>query len=473
MNTPVSLNQTKPENPAQGQLKTDCHASREFLLQTPVVPAQRVRYLPPDATATALQSAFPALKTGGEYIVDTAEKLGATFIFGALAVKIDGTGPVSSVPDLPEKTDLPADRDGIADLAEIIADVAGDGGSLWGLLYEGIFGLCIPDGDAAAYRKIARTIREKAHQRIDAPLSVGIAVYPTDHFSRTNVIENAVKALDHATFLGTGTTVEFDAVSLNISGDRLYAEGDIEGSIAEFANALRLDPANVNLRNSLGVCYGILKQYDRALTEFEAAIRLAPGEIMAVYNYGLVMLLTGNLERALEYFFQAEAVRGDIFEVVFHIGKVYLQLKQPEEGITYFKKSLALNATAGSAYRLMGHCHLEMDAETEAVAAFTQAVRLNDADADALSTLGHLYDLRNENTEIATLFCERSVEIDPDNGDYHYRLGRLYEKAGRLDEAVAAFEKAAAGGPDCQTELARLKERLSSETEQSPAAKAG
>jgi lipoprotein NlpI len=50
---------------------------------------------------------------------------------------------------------------------------------------------------------------------------------------------------------------------------------------------LLLDPADVNLHNSLGVCHGVLKDYDNALSAFENAIWLAPEEMMAIYNKGL------------------------------------------------------------------------------------------------------------------------------------------------------------------------------------------
>ncbi len=456
----------------QNQLQTDCHASREFLLECPIAPEHRIRYHPPgEAQVAQLKNGFPKIKIGDAFIADAVEQLQETFIFGALAIRIDDTESEPPSPDGTAPTTTISKNDHVVDLAGVLNTMAVDVKGPWGLVYDGILGLYVPGRDMATYRNMARTIREHASRQIDTTLSVGIAGYPTDHFPRNQIMENALKALDHAAFLGPDTIVEFDAVSLNISGDRLYAKGDIEGSITEFENALRLDPTNVNLRNSLGVCYGILKQYDQALTEFEAAIRLAPGEVMAVYNYGLVMLLTGHPRRALDHFLQAEQVRGDIFEVIFHIGKVYLELRQPDEGMTYFKKALNLNPNASGVYRLMGHCHVRMKNEAEAISAYTQAVRLNDTDAEALSALGHLYDLRDENLEIATLFCERSIQLDPQNGCYHHRLGRLYNKAGRFDDSLVAFEKADAQGYDSQTDLAVLKNRIDDDMEPTRAVK--
>jgi tetratricopeptide (TPR) repeat protein len=475
MNNPPNQNQLNQNQASQAQLKTDCHASREFLLESPIVPEHRVQYDPPGNAQTAqLKAAFPDMLTGEQFNTDSVGKLEETFIFGALAIKIDKSNSTTTArTDTENNTNAdtnPEDHqttdDRLVHLAKALDTVATKNKGSWGLLYADIVGLYIPGREFSDYQVIAQTIRDTADHLEGATLSIGIAGYPTDHFSRNQIMGNALKALDHATFLGPGTTVEFDAVSLNISGDRLYSRGDIKGSITEFEHALRLDPSNVNLRNSLGVCYGILKQYDQALSEFEAAIRLAPGEVMAVYNYGLVMMLTHHPNRALDNFLQAERVRDDIFEVIFHIGKVYLNQGHPKKGMDYFKKALDLNSNTSGVYRLMGQCHTQMKNEAKAVAAYTQAVRINDTDAEALSALGHLYDQRDENLEIATLFCERSIRIDPENGCYHHRLGRLYQKAERLDDALVSFENSKAHGYDSSSDLADLKALMGGESEE-------
>ena len=111
-------------------------------------------------------------------------------------------------------------------------------------------------------------------------------------YKKCEIINNARKAFDHATFFGANSLVAFDDVSLNISGDKFYEKGDIPAAINEFKLALALDPGNVNVHNSLGVCYGLQSDYDSAIAAFQKAMALDPGEYMALYNLGLVHLLT-------------------------------------------------------------------------------------------------------------------------------------------------------------------------------------
>ena len=77
--------------------------------------------------------------------------------------------------------------------------------------------------------------------------------------------------------------------------------------------ALALDPANVNVRNSLGVCHGVLGDLEKAAAEFATAARLDPSEAMALYNLGMVCLLGENdREQALDYLNRARRLDGDL-----------------------------------------------------------------------------------------------------------------------------------------------------------------
>ena len=100
-------------------------------------------------------------------------------------------------------------------------------------------------------------LREDIAKKTMVCASAGISVYPLLEYRKEDTFGNALKALEHASFFGSDSMVEFDAVSLNISGDKLYQKGDVDGAVKEFQTALRMDSENINVRNSLGVCYGV------------------------------------------------------------------------------------------------------------------------------------------------------------------------------------------------------------------------
>ena len=61
-------------------------------------------------------------------------------------------------------------------------------------------------------------------------ISLGVAVTPCGGYTNLEIITNAQKALDHASFLGPSTVALFDSVSLNISGDKRFESGDLDGA---------------------------------------------------------------------------------------------------------------------------------------------------------------------------------------------------------------------------------------------------
>jgi len=222
-----------------------------------------------------------------------------------------------------------------------------------------------------------------------------------------------------------------------------------------------LDPSNINVRNSLGVCYGILGDYDKAKEEFENAAWLDPEEVMPVYNIGLISMLDGDKEKALEFFLQADSLDENVFEVVFQIGRLYLETGQPEKGKPFLEKATLLKPDSGIAFRHLGECFTTMDMTDEAISAYKNSVRHNPNDADSLSALGHLYELQGENSEIAMMFCRQSVEISPENGLFRNRLGRLYLKGNRLDDALKEFKTANHLGFDSAQHIEEVENLMS------------
>jgi tetratricopeptide (TPR) repeat protein len=292
------------------------------------------------------------------------------------------------------------------------------------------------------------------------PLTIGVAAYPTIDYARTQIVSNAEKALEHAGFFGPGTITGFDAVSLNISGDRHYQTGDIAGAMDEYKQGLLLDPADVNLHNSLGVCHGVLKDFDNALSAFENAIRLSPQEVMAIYNKGYILLLSGNREKALEYLLEADAREPNVFEVIFHIGQTFMEMGAADKARPYLEAATLANSRSGPAFKSLGACLDKLGLTKDAIQAYKNAVKINPGDADSLSLLGRLYSERGESLDVASVLCEQSVRLSPDNGLFRHRLGHVFLNQGKLNHALAEFELAAAMGHDSQPQIEETQDRM-------------
>lgn len=400
-----------------------------------------------------LLKSFPDVLFGKQFVEQATAQLGAAANFGAMVIRID---------DFKSHNPGPARSNGAGlhtQVAKIINRLCKREKGTWGLLEIDLFGCFFAEKDATSTQNLGHRLKKSFSKNWDETVSIGIAVHPTIHFNNNQILENARKALDHAAFFGPDSMILFDAVSLNISADKLYDQGKVKDAAAEFRTAILLDPTNVNIRNSLGVSYGVLGDLDKALAEFKIAIGLDPKEVLAVYNVGLVNMLLGNQTQALESLLKAGRLDSEIFEVAFQTGRIYLDMEQPQKAEKFLKKAAQLRPASGTAFSCLGECYAALGMNAKAVAAYKKAVKQNSNDAAALSALGWLFAAEGESLEIATLFCKQSVDIEPDNGLFRHRLGRLYLRADRSEDALIHLKEATRLEFDSTAFIERIENR--------------
>lgn len=426
--------------------------SRHFLLsqtdsrkvdEAPEVGAEQVRQ--------TLAPVFPDLRCGADFLAAVLPAIGVDRPLCALCIR----------PDDPPETGVQAPDSGVLTGAAACLDemCRGDEGS-WGVAESGMLAGIWPSWSGAQGLDAAHRLQEQVLQRTGRTVTIGVASHPTLDYPPAAVLENARKAAEHAAFFGAGSRAVFDAVSLNISGDKYYERGDVPNAIREFELALRLDPQNGNVHNSLGVCYGELGDHERALEAFGRALSVDGGDYMAVYNTGLIHELRGEREQALEHFLKACTLHGDVFEILFQTGKLRLEMGDSQAARPLLERAVRLRPRSGNSQRLLGDCYLQLQLPEKAIDAYKKAVKANPGDSAALSALGGLFDEKGENPDIALVFCRESVRLSPDNPLFHRRLGGLYLKLNRLEDALSEFEQAGRLGQDCAEDIHNVRERM-------------
>ncbi len=397
-----------------------------------------------------LSKVFPDILSGKSFIEHAMVSLDSSSKFGAMVVRIDR----DEVSDKVHQAEI------LVYVAETIDAICKRDNGIWGQLDSDLFGCYFPETNEAFCLELVKEVQNNLAEHRNETVTIGIASYPAIDFKKDQVINNALKALEHATFFGPNSVVSFDAVSLNISADQLYQKGEIQGAIEEFKKALLLDPSNVNVHNSLGVCYGVLGAYEKAIKSFEEAIRLDSKEVMATYNVGLANSLINNKDKALEYFLKADSIGEELFEVAFQTGRLYLEKGQFKIGRKFLEKAVRLRPESGAAFRYLGECYAAINMTDEAVSAYKKAIKQNPGDADSLSALGYLLDIQGENPEVTTIFCQQSVEISPENGLFRHRLGQLHLKQNQLEDALKEFQQADDLGYDSTEFIEKVRDLM-------------
>ena len=308
------------------------------------------------------------------------------------------------------------------------------------------FILFIPGKDKNEAGLWARDLMEQIKQTLNLSLSFALADFPSAPFHKGEILDNTIKALDHLAFLGPGSIVTFDSVSLNISGDKLYNLGDLRGAVHEYEKALFLDPTNINVLNSLGVCYANLGQLEQAIESFHRVLALFPNDFMASFNLGFAYVRLEMVEKAIQVWEDLAQSNGDNFDLAYHLGRLYREQGNFPQALTWFKKAEEAPDKKGFIYRVLGECEESLGMRKEAMTCFKKALKIYPQDAFSLSHLGSLYLQQKESIKVALSLCQQATRIEPTKGPYWLNLGKAFLMNGFPKKAVSALNHSLSQG---------------------------
>jgi tetratricopeptide (TPR) repeat protein len=95
------------------------------------------------------------------------------------------------------------------------------------------------------------------------------------------------------------------AIAYTNRGSAHYNKRDLDRAIADYDEAIRLDPKSVIPLNGRGLAYQSKSQYDRAIADFDQSIALNPKNAIAFNLRGNAYRIKGRSDRAIQDFGQA------------------------------------------------------------------------------------------------------------------------------------------------------------------------
>jgi tetratricopeptide (TPR) repeat protein len=178
-----------------------------------------------------------------------------------------------------------------------------------------------------------------------------------------------------------------------------------------------------------------------ALAEFEEAVRLNPNLAPAWNSYGVALARAGRpaeaapkLARALELQPQEGAVHNNL-------GGVLSQLGRDREAIAQYREAIRLGPSSSGAHLNLGRELRRAGRDDEALAELEEAARLDPGSAPARSSLGSLLYAKGRTAAALHEFSD-AVRLDPSSASFRNNLGIALTAAGRLDDAVAQLRRA-------------------------------
>lgn len=276
-------------------------------------------------------------------------------------------------------------------------------------------------------------------------VSAGVSSYPYGDFKKTEILFNCQKALLHAAFFGNSSGVVFDAVSLNISGDIYFSDGDLAKAVMEYKRGIKCDPKDVNLHNSLGVALVMMNKLPMAMRCFEQALKFDSKNFMALYNLGLGEQARNEnvkaysyMEKALENYANDEGGQEILSDLKVQLGILSCDIGKFKQSVFHLLPWFEENKKNQGAERIhyyLGKAYYGLKENKKAMAWLQRALRFNEYDDRAMNLLGTLYLEEKQGDDIALSLCRKSVELEPSNMPYRLDIAKAQRKCGQFVEA--------------------------------------
>jgi Tfp pilus assembly protein PilF len=138
-------------------------------------------------------------------------------------------------------------------------------------------------------------------------------------------------------------TLPRDAQAYINRGLTYLNKGDYDRAIADFNEAIQIDPNNALAYANRGVIYHNKGDYDRAIADYTQAIQLDPKNAMAYYGRGDAFLNKGDNERAIANLNQAIQLDPKNARAYMSRGAAFLNKGDNERAIADYTKAAQLD----------------------------------------------------------------------------------------------------------------------------------
>ena len=194
-------------------------------------------------------------------------------------------------------------------------------------------------------------------------------------------------------------------------GIALNKQGDTDGAIVHYRQALELRPSYAEAHYNLGRLLVQKGQLDEAITHYEKALEINPGAADAHNNLGAALFAGGRVDEAIAHYRKALVIQPDYADASCNLASALLSKNDLDGAIAYYSACLAISPNQPEAqYNL----------------------------ASAL--------FRRGRTDEAIAHYQKVLELSPDNADAHANLGSAFLAKGRVRDAIAEYRRCA---PDC------------------------
>ncbi len=223
-------------------------------------------------------------------------------------------------------------------------------------------------------------------------------------------------------------------------GRKLMQEGNANGAVVFFKNALEKEPTNFSIRLDLAKAYIALGKRDQAENELTKCLVQNADDPEANLAYGTLLVETHRPDQALKHITIAEKGAPATSRSREYAARAYALLGQPDKAVEALTESLTLEPGRQSSLLMLARARL---AQNDLAAARTLADEMLAKDRDSVDVWRLQADIAMVSQDIpkAIESYQQIVRLKPLDDTAWYMWGMLLLRQGQTAEAATVLKK--------------------------------
>src|SRR5205809_1365381 len=197
-------------------------------------------------------------------------------------------------------------------------------------------------------------------------------------------------------------------------GIALNDQGDADGAIAHYRQAVELRPSYAEAHFNLGRLLVQKDRIDEAIVHYEKALEINPADAETHNNLGATLFANGRVDDAMAHYRQALAIRPDYADASCNLASALLSNCDLDGAIAHYSACLALSPNQFEAQYNLANALLRVGRTDEAIAHFQKVLKLRPDNADARANLGNAF-LAKGHVRDAIAQYREALRIAPTN----------------------------------------------------------
>lgn len=224
------------------------------------------------------------------------------------------------------------------------------------------------------------------------------------------------------------------------TANQLLQQGKIQEAVAEYRRGIELTPDLSWHHYYLGEALTQLEDWEGAAQAYRQAIALG-SNYLCYYRLGVALVKLELWDEAIATLNRGLELKPDYYKFYLPLGQALVHQQHWEAAIEAYGKAVALKPEVAEFNLQLGQLLRRQGRFTEAVGYLQRAADFQGDDPQLQLGLGVALVEAGTDLHRAEASLRRTLELQPDQGEAYFYLGKLEGLRGRWDEALAMYRR--------------------------------